>query len=263
MTTPFSPVATRRAALVLAALALVALPACSGLGGGPPEVLVAGATGQTGALVVKQLQADGYRVRALVRDTARAREQLGPGVEYAQGDVKDPATLGPAMAGVDYVVSSIGARGKDGPDRPEMIDWQGVRNLVDAAKAAKVRQFVLVSSRGVTQADHPLNRMFGDVLKWKLEGENYLRASGLAYTIVRPGGLLNEPPRQGDIAFEQGDRRFTGSALTIPRADVAIVCVEALREPGARSRTFEIHRTTGAPVTDWKAKFAALGADAG
>lgn len=257
-TSPRFP-ATRRALVALAALAL---SACAGLRGGPPEVLVAGATGQTGALVVKQLLASGYRVRALVRDDAKARAQLGAGVTYVQGDVKDPATLGPAVAGVDYVISSIGARGKEGPDRPEMIDFQGVRNLVDAAKAAKVRHFVLVSSRGVTQPDHPLNRMFGDVLRWKLAGEDYLRASGLAYTVVRPGGLLNEPPGRGDIAFEQGDRRFTGAALAIPREDVAIVCVEALRQPGARSRTFEIHRTDGPPVTDWKAKFAALAPDA-
>jgi uncharacterized protein YbjT (DUF2867 family) len=255
MSTSLATHATRRALLALAA---VALSACAGLDRGPPEVLVAGATGQTGALVVKELQAQGYRVRALVRDAAKAREQLGPGIAYVEGDVKDPATLGPALAGTEYVVSSIGARGKDGPDRPEMVDWQGMRNLVDAAQAAKVRQFVLVSSRGVTQADHPLNRMFGDVLKWKLAGEDYLRASGLAYTIVRPGGLLNEPPGLGDIAFEQGDRGFTGAALTIPRADVAIVCVEALRQPGARSRTFEIHRTDGPPVTDWAAKFALL-----
>jgi len=73
------------------------------------------------------------------------------------------------MSGVDAVISSIGARGKDGPDRPEMIDYQGVRNLTDAAKAAKVRQFVLVSSR--SDPGRPsLNRMFGDVLVWKLKG---------------------------------------------------------------------------------------------
>jgi len=251
---------TRRAALALLALTLAA---CAGRGDGPPEVLVAGATGQTGKLVVKQLQANGYRVRALVRDADKARAELGPAVTYVQGDVKDPASLGPAVAGVDYVVSSIGARGKDGPDRPEMIDYQGVAHLVDAAKAAKVRQFVLVSSRGVTQPDHPLNRMFGNVLAWKLKGEDYLRASGLPYTIVRPGGLLNAPGGQGEIIFEQGDRRMNGATLSIPREDVARVCVEALRQPGARSRTLEIHRVDGTPVGDWAARFGALKPDAG
>ena len=235
--------------------------ACASLGSGQRDVLVAGATGQTGHQIVRHLQQDGYRVHALVRDVEKAKAELGPDVDYVLGDVKEPATLGPAMKGMHAVISSIGARGKDGPDRPEMVDYQGVRNLVDAAKAAKVRQFVLISSRGVTQEGHPLNRMFGNVLVWKLKGEDYLRASGVPYTIIRPGGLLNEPGGKGDIVFEQGDRKFSG-ALSIPREDVAIVCVEALKQAGARNRTFEVHRAAdGPPVSDWKAKFAGLKPD--
>jgi uncharacterized protein YbjT (DUF2867 family) len=250
---------TRRMALVFIACVTAA---CAGGGRSQKIVLVAGATGQTGMQIVRHLQQDGFRVRALVRDPDKAREQLGPDVDYAQGDVKDVAAVTAATSGAFAVISSIGARGKDGPDRPEMIDYQGVRNLVDAARAAKVRQFVLVSSRGVTQPDHPLNRMFGNVLSWKLKGEDYLRASGLAYSVVRPGGLLNEPGGKSDIAFEQGDAPMGARVLSISREDVAIVCVEALRNPDAKFRTFEIHRVDGPPVTNWKAKFAALKPDA-
>jgi uncharacterized protein YbjT (DUF2867 family) len=224
----------------------------------PKTVLVAGANGQTGQLIVKHLQKQGYQVRALVREPAKAQALLGPDVTYVHGNVTDPASLTAAMSGVDAVISAIGARGKEGPDRPEMIDHQGV----DAAKQAGAQQFVLMSSRGVTQEDHILNRMFGDVLKWKLKGEDYLRASGLAYTIVRPGGLRNEAGGTGDIVLEQGDRRFEdGTPLLIPREDVAIICVEALKYPEARFRTFETHRVDGAPVTDWRSKFAALKPD--
>lgn len=252
-------VVTRR--LVLAALALATV-ACTGMDKAPRTVLVAGATGQTGTQIVKHLKLQGFQVRALVRDVAKAREQLGPDVQYVQGDVKDPATLTAAASGAAAVISSIGARGKEGPDRPEMIDYQGVRNLVDAAKAARVQQFVLVSSRGVTHEDNPLNRMFGDVLIWKLKGEDYLRASGLAYTIIRPGGLLNEPGGRNDIAFEQGDRRFGGTALSIPREDVALVCVAALHHPESKFRTVEIHRTAGELVADdWQEKFGLLKPD--
>jgi uncharacterized protein YbjT (DUF2867 family) len=247
----------------LVALLATLSGACAATDGSPRDVLVAGATGQTGQKIVQRLQQEGFRVHALVRDVAKARAELGPEVLYVQGDVKEPATLAPAMSGVDAVISSIGARGKDGPDRPEMVDYQGVRNLVDAAKAAGVGQFVLVSSRGVTHEGHPLNRMFGDVLIWKLKGEDHLRASGLPYTIVRPGGLLNEPGGRSDIAFEQGDRRFSGTALSIPREDVAAITVEALRHPQARFRTFEVHRQEGPPVTDWQAKFASLEPEAG
>jgi uncharacterized protein YbjT (DUF2867 family) len=161
------------------------------------------------------------------------------------------------MTGVSAVISSIGARGKDGPDRPEKIDYEGVRNLVDAARAARIKRFVLISSQGVTHNDNPLNRMFGDVLIWKLKGEDYLRASGLAYTIVRPALLLNEPGGQGDLVFEQGDRTASTQRF-IPREDVATICVEALKYPEARSRTFEVYRKDGPPVSDWKVKFASL-----
>jgi uncharacterized protein YbjT (DUF2867 family) len=247
------------ACLVVVTTASIA--ACASLGSGQRHVLVAGAAGQTGQQIVRHLQQGGYRVHALVRHFETAMPKIVREVPTVQGHVKHPATLGPAMKGMHAVISSIGARGKEGPDRPEMVDYQGVRNLVDAAKAAKVRQFVLISSRGVTQEGHPLNRMFGNVLVWKLKGEDYLRASGIPYTIIRPGGLLNEPGGKGDIVFEQGDRKLSG-ALSIPREDVALVCVEALKHTDARNRTFEVYRAAdGPPVSDWKAKFAGLKPD--
>ena len=246
---------------LLVALIAVATAACAGSSKTPQIVLVAGATGQTGQQIVKHLQQEGFHVRALVRDPLKVNDQqLGPDTEFVVGDVKDRATMAAAMTGASAVISSVGARGKDGPDRPEMVDYEGVRNLVDAAKAAKVRQFVLVSSRGVTQPDNPLNRMFGNILVWKLKGEDYLRASGLAYTIVRPGGLLNEPGGKSDLAFEQGDRKFSGP-LPIAREDVAMVCVQALKIPEAKFRTFEVSSAEGPPVTNWKAKFASLKPD--
>jgi uncharacterized protein YbjT (DUF2867 family) len=251
----------RALGLLLGAVIAITTTACTATDRAPQTVLVAGATGLTGQKIVQSLKKDGYRAVALVRDPVKARDQLGPDVELRKGDVKDYDSLVQAMSGVQAVISSIGARGKDGPDRPEKVDYEGVKNLVDAAAAANVRQFVLVSSRGVTQESHPLNRMFGNVLIWKLKGEKYLRDSGIAYTIVRPGGLLNDQGGLTDIAFEQGDRAMTGGVMAITREDVATVCVEALGFPEARFRTFEIHSIPGAPVTDWKAKFASLKPD--
>jgi uncharacterized protein YbjT (DUF2867 family) len=251
---------TRRTTLLAAAAAAAFLAGCAaGPAAAPKTVLVAGATGQTGQLVVQELLAQGYAVRALVRDTAKARQVLGDRVELVAGDVKDPATLAPAFAGTDAVISAVGARAAKGPDRPEAIDYEGVKNLVDAAVKAKSRQFVLVSSRSVTQPDNPLNKLFGNVLVWKLKGEDALRASGVPYTVVRPGGLVNKPGGDQDIVFEQGDA--VRAQTTITRADVARVCVAALRYPEARNRTFEVSAATGAPVTDWRAKFAGLKAD--
>ena len=222
----------------------------------PKTVLVAGATGQTGRLIVTELLANGYDVRALVRDPAKARQTLGDRIEIVQGDVKDPASLAAAITGTDAVISAIGARAATGPERPEMIDYEGVKNLVAAAVAARSQQFVLVSSRGVTQADNSLNKVFGNVLIWKLKGEDALRASGVPYTIVRPGGLVNAAGGDKDIVLEQGDA--VSAQSTITRADVARICVEALKFPEARNRTFEVSARAGAKVSDWRAKFAAL-----
>jgi uncharacterized protein YbjT (DUF2867 family) len=220
-------------------------------------VLVAGATGRTGQQVVRELNAAGYRVRALVRDPVKARAVLGDTVEYASGDVRQRPTLDAALQGVRYAISAIGATRKDPANSPEFVDFQGVRNLADAAAAAKLDQLVIVSSAGVTQKDHVLNRMFDNVLVWKGKGEAAVRASGVPYTILRPGGLTDKPGGQNGVRLEQGD---SGTGF-IPRADVARVCVAALKSPAARNRTFEVYGGQPPPVTDWDALFGKLKAD--
>ena len=222
------------------------------------KVLVAGATGESGRLVVAELISQGYQVRAFVRDADRAREVLGDEVELALGDVREPESIGPAVQDMDALISAIGA-GRDPDNPPEKVDYQGVKNLAEAAAAANLRQFVLISSRGVTHEDHPLNKMFNNVLIWKLEGENALRASGVPYTIVRPGGLINSPGGEGTIVFEQGDPDI--GQMIIPRADIARICVAALKYPEARNKTLETHRVEGDATTDWQAMFASLDPD--
>lgn len=249
----------RRALLVLL-LALVC--GCSATARPPAigKVLVVGATGQTGRLVVRELQGQGFTVRAFVRDAEKARRLLGDELEIVTGDVKDPASLPAAMAGMDALISAIGARSATGPDRPEKVDFEGVRNLAQAAAKAGLRHFVLVSSMGVTHEDHPLNKMFGDVLIWKARGEQALRASGVPYTIIRPGGLVNEAGGQGRLVVVQGDPQV--GRATVPRADLATVCVAALLYPEAsRNKTFELYRSDGEPVSDWQAVLAALAPD--
>ena len=220
-------------------------------------VLVAGASGRTGQQIVRELQAAGYRVRALVRDADTAKAMLGDTVEYAIGDVRQRSTLDVALQGVRYAISAVGATRKDPANSPEFVDFQGVRNLADAAAAAKLDQLVIVSSSGVTHKDHMLNKMFDNVLLWKAQGEAAVRASGVPYTIVRPGGLTDKPGGQNGVRLEQGDR---GTGF-IPRDDVARVCVAALKSPAARNRTFEVYGGQPPPVTDWDALFGKLTAD--
>lgn len=257
-----------RAALLCAAfggaamsLAPAALAAPAAKPATAQTLLVVGATGGTGREVVSQALARGMKVRALVRDEAKARERLGDSVEYVTGDVRTGVGVAAAVKGVDYVVSALGSNVRNDPQNtPERVDYGGVKALAEAAAAARVKHFVLVSSMGATHVDHPLNKMFGNILVWKFKGEEALRASGVPYTVVRPGGLRDAPGGAAGVkAFQGDDLRNQGS---IPRADVATVCLAALGNAAARGKTFELVGDTAVARTDLDALFAGLKADA-
>jgi uncharacterized protein YbjT (DUF2867 family) len=226
-------------------------------------VLVAGATGGTGVQLIEQLRAGGrYDVRAMARDPAAATKTHGTGYQWVAGDVTRPATLTAAMQGVTYVICAIGARARSGTDGPEFVDFGGVRNLTDAARAAGVRQLVLISSIGTGGEGGftrwILNLVGGDVLVWKAKGEAYLRASGLPYTIVRPGGLRNDPGGKIGLRLMQGDTEMGD----ITRADTATVAIAVLGNPDALGKTFEVVSNESAPLDAWRSGFAGLKPDA-
>ncbi len=225
----------------------------------PDLVLVAGATGRTGKLVVEQLVAKNYRVRALVRDIAKAKAEMPSVVEVVVGDVRDPATLVPAMKGVKYVISSIGAGGlKPEPGNTSMeVDFQGNANLAAAAKTANVKQFVLVSSGGTTNwATNPMAFM-RPILEAKAKGEAALRASGVPYTILRPGGLVDDAGGKNAAAFAGGE----GPMGRIARADVATVCVAALGRKAALRKSIAIVAGKDAAPNNWDKDFKAISVD--
>ncbi len=199
------------------------------------KALVAGATGQTGRRIVEQLLERDIQVRALVRDRSKAVTELPEGVEIAVGDVLEPSTLRAALADCQALVSATGAAPSFDPTGPYKVDYEGNKNLVDAAKQAGVEQMVMVSSLCVSKLFHPLNLFWG-VLYWKQQAEDYLKNSGVPYTIVRPGGLKNEDNSEA-IVMSSADTLFEGS---IPRHKVAQVCAEALSQPTAKNKVIEI-----------------------
>lgn len=228
-----------------------------------PLVLVAGGTGQTGRLILAEAQKAGYRVRGMTRDAARARQTVRGNFDWVAGDVRDPASLGPAMAGVRYVICAIGATERSGPNSPEFVDYGGVRNLADAARAAGVQQFVLLSSVGVGGGGGAFGWFLNTIampgiLDWKAKGEAHLRASGMPYTIVRPGGLTNDAGGELGIRFTQGDTMGGG---TIPRADVAALTVFVLGRPDALNKTFEIASDENLAPDAWRKVLATLKTD--
>ncbi len=163
------------------------------------RVLVAGATGRTGAEIVKRLRHYGIDFRLFVRSAQKAITLFGADAAgiLRVGSIQDKEEARAALKGIDAVICAVGSNPAD-PESPppSAIDRDGVQQLAALAKEAGARQFTLISSLGATREDHPLNK-YGRVLSMKLEGENTVRAHfntpEYSHTILRPGGLLDTP----------------------------------------------------------------------
>lgn len=217
------------------------------------KAFVAGATGETGRRIVQELVRREIPVRALVRNLETARAILPAAVELVIGDVLDPSTLPTAIGDSTVILCATGAKPSLDPTGPYQVDYQGTKNLVDIAKAKDIEQFVFVSSLCVSKFFHPLN-LFWLILYWKQQAEDYLKTSGLNYTIVRPGGLKNDD-NLNPVIMSAADTLFDGS---IPRQKVAQVCVESLTSPQSRNKILEIVSSPTATAKSWKELFAAV-----
>ena len=207
------------------------------------KAFVAGATGQTGRHIVAELVKRNIPVRALVRNLELAKQVLPSEVELILGNVLNANALTDAIADCDVVICATGAKPSLNALEPYLVDYIGTKNLINAAKTKNIQHFAIVSSLCVSKFLHPLN-LFWVVLFWKKQAEKYLQASGLTYTIVRPGGLLNRE-KEGGLVLSGADTLFEGS---IPRTKVAEVTVDALFEASAKNKVIEI--VVSADVSD-------------
>lgn len=215
------------------------------------KAFVAGATGDTGRRIVSELVQSNIPVRALVRNLEQAKTILPPEAELVLGDVLKPDSLREAVGDCTVLLSATGARPSFDPTSPYQVDYQGTKNLIAVAKEKNIEHFVMVSSLCVSRFFHPLN-LFWLVLFWKKQAEEALQASGLTYTIVRPGGLKNDDTPDA-VVMSKADTLFEGS---IPRTKVAQVSVNALREPSAKNKIVEIIAQPEASARSWEELFA-------
>jgi uncharacterized protein YbjT (DUF2867 family) len=198
------------------------------------KVLIAGANGHTGRLIVELLgKSNRHEAYAMIRDAAQAEKlkQLGA-KEAIVADLEEDVSH--AVKGMDAVIFAAGSGSKTGPDKTIAVDQEGAKRLIDAAKKEGIAHFVMLSSYGAGDP-HALPNL-AHYLIAKGEADRYLEASGLTYTIVRPGYLSFEPPT-GKVEIAKHFDSVAGR--DIPRADVAQVIVSSLEIENAKNKTFE------------------------
>ena len=244
-----------RRSFIIATVALAALPAVAAQE--KPLVLLAGATGKNGSVILEQLQTNpDFRVRAMTRDAAAATAKFGNKVEWVEADVTKPETLGPALKGVTYVINAVAASNKDEANFPVKVDLEGTRNLAAAAKKVGVKRFVIITSSVSGQVDNPMNKRGNDVIIYKGKAEEALIASGVPYTIVGPAGMNSNPGGVKSIVLVPRSEYKMGQAIT--RADTATVAIAALTNPDAANKAFSVSNGDGPGTPAKDVKFAGL-----
>jgi NADH dehydrogenase len=208
-------------------------------------ILIAGATGILGGMITRRLLGEGKDVRILVRHNSPAEEMakqgmatsaqslIAAGAQPVYGDLKDPASIDQACGSIETVITTANSAMRGGEDTVETVDRQGNRNLVEAARAAGVKQFIFTSFLGA-DLNSPV-RLF----RAKAETEALLANSGMPYTILAPnfyleswvGMVVGIPFRTGQPVTLVGEGQRLHSLISV--ADAAAFATAVVDHPEA------------------------------
>jgi uncharacterized protein YbjT (DUF2867 family) len=193
------------------------------------DVVVAGGHGGVGLRLLRLLAQNGHGARGLVRDTKHVQDLADVGAEAVLCDIEELEDLSGCCAGADAVVFAAGAGPGSGPERKRTVDYAGAVKLMNAG----VRRYVMVSAMSVDRPERWSEEM-RPYYEAKADADRALLASALDHTIVRPGGLTDDPG-SGRVAvgtdLEQGQ---------IPRDDVAAALLAVLETPSTTGRAFDL-----------------------
>ena len=213
-------------------------------------ILVVGSTGALGGQITRGLLEKGRRVRILVRPSSNHQSLVYNGAAPSYGDLKDRLSLDIACHDVDTVITTAISLGREPDDTIESVDLAGNGNLIEAAAAAGVRQFVFVSALGATP-DHP-----NPFLAAKGTTEARLRSTEMSWTILAPNAFMDvwlaavvaAPALAGrDVVYVgTGARRHS----FVHSRDVAAFALAALDHPKAVNRYLPIGGPTPVSIRD-------------
>ena len=197
------------------------------------EVLVAGGHGQVALHLLRMLARGGHRGRGLIRNPDHAADLQSLGAEPVLCDLEadDPR---PHMGAAEAIVFAAGAGPGSGPERKRTVDYGGAVKLIEAATELGVARYVMVSSIGAHDVEHAAEGM-RPYLEAKRDADEALMASGLDWTVVRPG-RLTDAPGTGRIDAA----RALGRRGDITREDTAHTLLEALQAPNTIRVVFEV-----------------------
>jgi uncharacterized protein YbjT (DUF2867 family) len=197
------------------------------------HVLIAGANGQIGQHLLREMAGSGHQARAMIRHPEQGPQlqQLGA-TETVLGDLEQECSE--AMKGCDAVIFAAGSGPDTGPDKTTDVDQDGAIRLVDTARAMGIKRFIIVSSMGAEEPEMGPEKL-RHYLQAKRNADEHLKNSGLNYTIVRPGQLTNDDGT-GKVAVSASLEEFG----KIPRADVARVLLAVLDTDTTNNRAFYV-----------------------
>jgi len=238
------------------------------VGSSANPIVILGAGGKVGKLCTQILASKKLYVRAVTRNGRSVLPEQSPFVSYVAADVTklDDALIS-SMKGASGAIFTASAS-KNGGDAAH-VDYLGVYNSAKAAIATKTKKLVVVSSGAVTRPasiGFKITNVFGRIMDYKIAGETALReayaqpdAAGLSYTIVRPGGLSDNPSKGASgVEISQGDILSS----EIGREDVALVTVAALLKGADTDNvTFEVYGSEGETLFGIKTGPAKLASD--
>jgi uncharacterized protein YbjT (DUF2867 family) len=200
------------------------------------EVAVIGGHGKIALRLLRLLSERGDRARGLIRNPDHAADVEATGATAVGADIEnlDADAVARSIAGVDAVVFAAGAGPGSGPARKRTVDYGGAVKLIEAARMNDISRYLIVSAIG---ANHPENWSddMRPYLEAKAQADAELMESGLEYTVVRPGGLTDDPGTGMIDAAED-----VGRYDQVPRDDVAATLLGCLDEPATIRKSFDL-----------------------
>ncbi|MDI3409981.1 SDR family oxidoreductase [Bacillus sonorensis] len=199
------------------------------------KVFIVGANGQIGKHLTNMLhESSEHQVRAMVRNEEQAETLKRSGVESALANLEGTVEeIAEAAKGCEAIVFTAGSGGNTGDDKTLLVDLDGAAKTIEAAQQAGIKRFIMVSTLQAHNREN-WNEAIKPYYVAKHYADKILEASDFIYTIIRPGGLLNEPGTGKITAAENLERG------AIPREDVAATVAAALTEERTFGRSFDL-----------------------